>query len=77
MTRLRLSYEEVATVNPRLIYAGMFGYNQAGPYAVRPAYDDLIQGAVALPVLGEMAGADWPRYVPLAIADRYVAAGRK
>jgi crotonobetainyl-CoA:carnitine CoA-transferase CaiB-like acyl-CoA transferase len=74
MTRLRLSHEDLAAVNPRLIYAGLFGYNQAGPYAARPAYDDLIQGAVALPALGQMAGADQPRYVPLAIADRYVAA---
>jgi crotonobetainyl-CoA:carnitine CoA-transferase CaiB-like acyl-CoA transferase len=51
MTRLRLSHEDLAAVNPRLIYAGLFGYNQAGPYAARPAYDDLIQGAVALPAL--------------------------
>lgn len=74
MARLGLTYEEVSAVNPRIVYAGMFGYDQRGPYAARPAYDDLIQALVALPTLVQMAGADRPRYVPLAIADRYVAA---
>ncbi len=74
MARLGLTYAEVCAVNPRIVYAGMFGYDQRGPYAARPAYDDLIQALVALPTLVQMAGADRPRYVPLAIADRYVAA---
>lgn len=74
MARLGLTYEEVSAANPRIVYAGMFGYDQRGPYAARPAYDDLIQALVALPTLVQMAGADRPRYVPLAIADRYVAA---
>ena len=43
MARLGLSYEDVAAVQPGIVYAGMFGYGQDGPYASRPAYDDLIQ----------------------------------
>jgi crotonobetainyl-CoA:carnitine CoA-transferase CaiB-like acyl-CoA transferase len=74
MARLGLTYEQVSAANPRIVYAGMFGYDQRGPYAARPAYDDLIQSLVALPTLAVMAGGDRPRYVPLAIADRYVAA---
>jgi crotonobetainyl-CoA:carnitine CoA-transferase CaiB-like acyl-CoA transferase len=73
MARLGLTYEEVSAANPRIVYAGLFGYDQRGPYAARPAYDDLIQALVALPTLAQMAGGDRPRYVPLAIADRYVA----
>lgn len=73
MARLGLTYEEVSAVNPGIVYAGLFGYDQRGPYADRPAYDDLIQGAVGLPTLAEIAGSDRPRYVPVAIADRYVA----
>jgi crotonobetainyl-CoA:carnitine CoA-transferase CaiB-like acyl-CoA transferase len=34
----------MALANRRIIYAGMFGYGQNGPYANKPAYDDLIQG---------------------------------
>lgn len=44
MARLGLSYEEVCAVNPKIIYVGCVGYSQRGPYAAKPAYDDLIQG---------------------------------
>ena len=72
MARLKLSYEEVRAVNPRLIYVGAFGYSQRGPYAAKAAYDDLIQGAVGLPWLAKEAGAESPRYVPATLADRSV-----
>ncbi|SPB14583.1 acetyl-CoA acetyltransferase [Caballeronia novacaledonica] len=72
MARLRLDYETLARVNPRIVYVGVYGYGQRGPYAAKPAYDDLIQGAVAIPTLGMLAGADAPRYVPCAMADRVV-----
>ncbi|MDT4826578.1 Formyl-CoA:oxalate CoA-transferase [compost metagenome] len=72
MARLGLDYAAVAAVNPRIIYVGVYGYGQGGPYAAKPAYDDLIQGAVALPTLAMQAGSDVPRYVPLAMADRVV-----
>lgn len=72
MARLGLSYEEVSAHNPRIIYAGMFGYSQDGPYAAYPAYDDLIQGAAALPYLFQRAGSAEPHYVPTAISDRVV-----
>ncbi len=51
MARLKLGYDVVSKINPRLIYAGVFGFGQDGPYAAKPAYDDLIQGATALPAL--------------------------
>lgn len=73
MQRLGLSHDDVARVNPRIVYAGLFGYGQAGPYADRPAYDDLIQGAVAIPWLSHTASGEPPRYVPTAIVDRGVA----
>jgi crotonobetainyl-CoA:carnitine CoA-transferase CaiB-like acyl-CoA transferase len=72
MKRLGLSWEEVHAVNPRLIYAGLYGYGQRGRYAARPAYDDLIQGGAALSHLFMLSGAGEPRYVPAAIADRIV-----
>ena len=70
MRRLRLGYDEVAAVNPRIIYVGAYGYSESGRYAGQPAYDDLIQGMAALPAIFADAGADRPRYVPTAIADR-------
>ncbi|MGH8622261.1 MAG: CaiB/BaiF CoA transferase family protein, partial [Burkholderiales bacterium] len=70
MRRLRLGYDDVAAVNPRIIYVGAYGYGESGRYAGQPAYDDLIQGMAALPSIFADAGADRPRYVPTAIADR-------
>ncbi len=72
MARLKLSYEAVRAVNPKIIYVGAFGYSQRGPYAAKAAYDDLIQGAAGLPWLAKEAGAESPRFVPAAIADRTV-----
>jgi crotonobetainyl-CoA:carnitine CoA-transferase CaiB-like acyl-CoA transferase len=70
MRRLRLAYDDVAAVNPRIVYVGAYGYSESGRYAGQPAYDDLIQGMAALPSIFADAGADRPRYVPTAIADR-------
>ena len=72
MARLGLDYDSVRAINPRLVYAGVFGFGQDGPYAARPAYDDLIQGAATLPHLMARSSGDIPRYVPAAIADRIV-----
>jgi crotonobetainyl-CoA:carnitine CoA-transferase CaiB-like acyl-CoA transferase len=70
MARLRLGYEELRAVNPRLLYVGAYGYSQRGPYAAKAAYDDLIQGAVGLPWLFREAGGEAPRYLPAIVADR-------
>ena len=72
MARLQLGYDVVSAINPRLIYAGVFGYGQGGPYAAKPAYDDLIQGASTIPTLIASAGDGTPRYVPITLADRVV-----
>jgi crotonobetainyl-CoA:carnitine CoA-transferase CaiB-like acyl-CoA transferase len=66
---LRLGYEDLQGVNPRIIHVGLFGYGEEGPYAGRPAYDDLIQGITAVPSLVAQASAGEPRYAPLVIAD--------
>ncbi|MBY0269627.1 MAG: CoA transferase [Burkholderiales bacterium] len=72
MQRLRLAYADVAAVNPRIIYVGAYGFGQQGPYAARPAYDDLIQGMSGLPWLLQQSGAEEPRYIPATLADRIV-----
>jgi len=70
MARLRLSYEEVAVVNARIIYVTCFGFGQSGPFAARAAYDDLIQGMAAVPDLFARAYGDEPRFMPANFCDR-------
>ena len=72
MARLGLSYEAVAAGNPKIVYVGAFGYGEAGPYAGKPAYDDLIQGAAGVPSLSAQQSGDVPRYAPVTLADRSV-----
>ncbi len=72
MERLGLGPADVRAANPRLIYVSLIGYGESGPYAGRPAYDDLIQGISAIPGLGVQAGASEARYTPLNLADRVV-----
>ncbi len=70
MAKLGLTYEDVSAVNRRIIYCGMYGFGQQGRYAGKAAYDDTIQGAVALPSLVASATGGEPRFVPTAIVDR-------
>jgi len=72
MERLGLGYEDVAAINPGILYVGAFGFGQDGPYADRAAYDDLIQAASGIPMLLAEASGEAPAYVPLNIADRIV-----
>jgi crotonobetainyl-CoA:carnitine CoA-transferase CaiB-like acyl-CoA transferase len=37
--RLRLNYEDVSPLNPRLIYAAITGYGELGPEADKPGFD--------------------------------------
>ena len=71
MARLRLGYEDVRAVNPRIIYCGMFGFGQDGRYRDKPAYDSIIQGASGVAALYQRATGT-PRYVPFVMADRTV-----
>ncbi|MGA9116267.1 MAG: CoA transferase [Bacteroidota bacterium] len=44
MGRLGLGYAVLAPRNPRLIYCAISGFGQTGPDALKPAYDQIIQG---------------------------------
>jgi crotonobetainyl-CoA:carnitine CoA-transferase CaiB-like acyl-CoA transferase len=48
MPRLGLGYKVLAELNPRLVYCAISGFGQTGPDALRPAYDQIIQGMSGL-----------------------------
>ena len=43
MKRLGFAYEELAKINPRLIYASSSGFGPTGPLSAFPAYDTIVQ----------------------------------
>lgn len=70
MRRLGLSYEDLQRDNPRLIYCGVYGFSEAGPYAGKPAFDDIIQAMSGVAgIQGRGAGRE-PAYVNAVIADK-------
>jgi crotonobetainyl-CoA:carnitine CoA-transferase CaiB-like acyl-CoA transferase len=44
LARLGFSYDELAEINPRLVYCAISGFGQEGPMKSAPAYDQIIQG---------------------------------
>ena len=46
--RLGIDYESVKKYNPSIIYGSISGFGQEGPYAERPAVDQVIQGMSGL-----------------------------
>jgi len=71
LERLGLGYEAVRKTNASIVYLGMVGYGSGGRYAGRPAYDDLIQAASAIPMLLQRSTGE-PRFIPMAAIDRIV-----
>ena len=61
MARLGLGYEDLAEINPNLVYMSISGYGSSGPYSGRRVYDNVIQAASGLasvqtdPATGEPA----------------------
>jgi crotonobetainyl-CoA:carnitine CoA-transferase CaiB-like acyl-CoA transferase len=72
MRRLGLDYEALQRENDRIIYCGCYGYSEDGPYAGRPALDDVIQAACGLAWLQGYRGTEPPRYANTIIADKVV-----
>ncbi len=72
MAALGLAPETLRTRYPRLIVVGVHGFAESGPYAGRPAYDDIIQGLCGLASLSRLQGAE-PAYLPTVIADKTCA----
>jgi crotonobetainyl-CoA:carnitine CoA-transferase CaiB-like acyl-CoA transferase len=42
--RLKIAYEDLKDLNPRLVYASISGFGQTGPYAKRGGVDQIAQG---------------------------------
>ncbi|KAI8325051.1 formyl-coenzyme A transferase [Martensiomyces pterosporus] len=63
-----LGYEDLKSVNPRLIYTSITGYGSTGPYSKKPGYDVIIEAEAGLMhITGEESGP--PVKVGVAVTD--------
>ncbi|KXF75683.1 CoA-transferase [Paramesorhizobium deserti] len=68
MERLGVGYETLKSIRPSLIYCAISGFGQTGPWAHRPAYDQIIQGTSGvMAITGDQDSA--PLRVGYPIAD--------
>ena len=69
MDRLGIGYEVCKQLNPSLIYVALVGFGQSGPYAKRPAYDDIIQGVSGMAAMQGGREGD-PTFVNASVCDK-------
>jgi crotonobetainyl-CoA:carnitine CoA-transferase CaiB-like acyl-CoA transferase len=72
MGRLGLGYEDLARVNPSIVYVSGTGFGQTGPYVDRPGQDLLIQAMSGLAAYGGRA-VDPPTPAGSSIVDASTA----
>jgi crotonobetainyl-CoA:carnitine CoA-transferase CaiB-like acyl-CoA transferase len=66
--RLKIGYEELRAINPRIVYASISAYGQDGPYRERPGFDQIAQGMGGMMSITGLPGQG-PVRVGTAIAD--------
>jgi crotonobetainyl-CoA:carnitine CoA-transferase CaiB-like acyl-CoA transferase len=66
--RLKIDYETLRQVNPRLVYASISGFGQTGPYRDRPGFDQIAQGMGGLMSITGEPGRG-PMRVGIPVAD--------
>lgn len=67
-----LAYDDLKSINPKIIYCSITGFGQTGPHAQRPGYDFIFQGMGGLmSITGERDGepGGGPQKVGIAITD--------
>ena len=69
MERLGIGFKACKQINPSLIYVALVGFGQSGPYAKRPAYDDIIQGVSGMAAMQGGREGD-PTFVNASVCDK-------
>src|SRR5204863_4927979 len=66
--RLKVDYDTVAKINPKIVYGSIAGFGQSGPDAARPGVDQIAQGMGGLMSITGEPGRG-PMRVGIPIAD--------
>jgi formyl-CoA transferase len=64
--RLKVDYETLRAINPRIVMGSISGFGQDGPYSKRPGVDQIAQGlGGVMSVTGEPGSGPWRVGVPI------------
>ena len=69
IAKLGFGYEDVAAINPAIVYTNCYGYSHRGPDRDLTAYDDTIQAECGLPAVQQMLTGE-ATYVGTIMADK-------
>jgi crotonobetainyl-CoA:carnitine CoA-transferase CaiB-like acyl-CoA transferase len=68
LERLGFGYEACKALNPKIIYAAATGFGQDGPWAKRPAFDEIVQASSGL--ASSIGSDEEPAFVPSLVGDK-------
>ena len=71
--RLGVGYEDVAKVNPRIVYMSLSGFGEKGPWVHKPVYDPVIQALSGLTTIQAGSDEERPRLVRTVLPDKFSA----
>ena len=69
IAKLGFGYDDVAEINPSIVYTNCYGYGRRGPNRDLPAYDDTIQAECGIPAVQEQLTGE-ANYVGTIMADK-------
>lgn len=69
IAKLGFGYDDVAAINPSIVYTNCYGYGRRGPNRDLPAYDDTIQAECGIPAVQEQLTGE-ANYVGTIMADK-------
>jgi crotonobetainyl-CoA:carnitine CoA-transferase CaiB-like acyl-CoA transferase len=69
IAKLGFDYDQVAALNPHIVYTNCYGYGRRGPDRDRPAYDDTIQAECGLPAVQKQLTGE-ANFVGTIVADK-------
>jgi crotonobetainyl-CoA:carnitine CoA-transferase CaiB-like acyl-CoA transferase len=73
MDRLGLGYDDIAAVNPDVVYASLSGFGSEGPYRDRSAYDTVIQAYAGFAANQADTDHGTPSFLRQTAADKVTA----
>ncbi len=71
--RLGVGYDDVAKVNPQIVYLSLSGFGEKGPWVHKPVYDPVIQALSGLTTIQAGSDAERPRLVRTVLPDKLSA----